>query len=114
MAQIQINVDTDTKVLAVTINGTLIPDIDDVCVYSYRDSNGNVSSLDVSMQVTTKTVDGVDIRVSYYASGSVKAQSAIASGQKVYNNLKGFVGIEESAQAAQDINEFILARKHAI
>lgn len=114
MAQIQINVDTEAKEVGVSINGTPIPDVEDVSIYSYRDSNGNVTSLDISMYTVTKSVDGVAIRVSYYASGSQKAQSAIASGQKVYNDVKDFVGIEDRSQAAKDIDDFLSSQKRAV
>jgi len=114
MAQIQISIDTETKGLGVTINGTSIPDVEDVSVYSYRDSNGNVTSLDVSMYTVTKSVDGVSIRVSYYASGSAKAQSAVASGQKVYNDVKGFVGVEDRTQATNDIEDFLLSQRRHV
>lgn len=114
MAKIQINVDTETKELEVTINGTVIPDVDDVSIYSYRDSNGNVTSLDVSLNTTVKTVDGLNIRVTYYSYASVKAQNAIASGQKVYSDVKGFVGIEDKTQATQDIDDFLSSQKHTV
>ena len=113
MAQIQINADTDTKELSCSINGTLVPDIEDMNIYSNRDSNGNVNSLDVSLSAKTVTVDGVTVRVSYYASGSEKAQSAIASGQKVYNDMKDFVGIEDKSEAAKDIDDFLSSQKRS-
>jgi len=111
MAQIQINVDTESKTVAVSINGTAIPDATDASVYAYRDSNGNVTGLDVS--VYTRTVDdgGVMKRVSYYAEGSEKAKTAIASGEKVYKDMAGLVGIEETSQVATDIDEFISSQK---
>jgi hypothetical protein len=111
MAQIQINVDTEAKTVALTINGTTVPDVEDVSVYSHRDSNGNVTGLDVSMYTVSKTVDGVTKRVTYYASGSEKAQSAIASNKTVYNDVKGFVGVEDGAQAAKDIDEFLSSKR---
>ena len=113
MAQIQVSVDFEAKELAVTINGTSIPDVQDVSIYTYRDSNGNVTSLDVSMYTVTKNVDGIDIRVSYYAVASEKAQSALASEQKVYNDVKGFVGVEDKTQAAKDIDDFLSSQKRA-
>ncbi len=114
MAQIQISVDTELKTLGLTINGTSIPDIEDVNIYTYRDSNGNITSLDLSMYTVTKTQDGISVRVSYYASGSDKAQSAVASGQKVYNDVKGFIGIEDGTQAARDIDDFLSSQRRPI
>lgn len=111
MAQIQINVDTEAKVVSLTIDGTTVPDVEDVNVYTYRDSNGNVTGLDVSMYTMTKEVNGVRKRVSYYATASEQARTAIASGRKVYNDVKGFVGIDDQAQAAKDIDEFLSSQK---
>ena len=114
MAQISITIDTETKEMAVTINGTAIPDVEDVNIYTYRDSNGNVTSLDMSMYTVTKSVDGIKIRVSYYASASQEAQSAIASGQKVYTDVKGYVGVEDRTQAAKDIDDFLSSQKRPV
>jgi len=114
MAQIQISADTETKGLTVSINGTSIPDVEDLSVYSYRDSNGNVTSLDVSIYTVTVQDGDIRKRVSYYAAGSDKAQTAIASGQKVYNDVKGFVGIDDKSQAANDIDEFLSSKKRPI
>jgi hypothetical protein len=111
MAQIQISIDTETKSLSLTIDGTTIPDVEDVSVYTYRDSNGNITSLDVSMYTTTEEQNGIRKRVSYHAYASEKAQSAIASGQKVYKDVKGFVGIEDGTQAAKDIDDFLSSQK---
>lgn len=111
MAKIQIVADTELKTLACSINGTLIPDIEDANVYTYRDSNGNITSMDVNLRASIKTAEDVEIRVTYYAYGSVKAQSALASGQKVYNNVTGFVGVADRTQAIQDINEFLSSKK---
>jgi hypothetical protein len=111
MAQIQINVDTEAKTVAVTIDGSSIPDVEDASVYTYRDSNGNVTSLDVSVYTVTQKENGVTKRVSYYAMGSAQAEKAIASGQTVYNDVKGFVGIEDQSQAAKDIDDFLSSKK---
>jgi hypothetical protein len=114
MTQIQISVDMEAKSVSLTIDGTTIPDVEDVSVYTYRDSNGNITSLDVSMYTATQEQNGVRKRVSYHASASEKAQSAIASGQRVYNDVKGFVGIEDSTQAAKDIDDFLSSQKRPI
>ncbi len=111
MAKIEVSIDTDTKVLGLTIDGISIPDIEDINVYSYRDSNGNVNSLGVSMYTVSKSENGINKRVSYYAESSEKGQSIIASRQKVYNDVKGFVGIEDRTQAAKDIDDFISSKK---
>jgi len=111
MAQIQITADTETKTLTVTINGTPIPDVADANVYSYRDSNGNVSSVDVSVYTDTQDEGGVSKRVSYHAYGSEKAERALASGQKVYKDVEGFIGIDSTTQAAQDVDDFLSSRK---
>jgi hypothetical protein len=110
MAQVQISADTETKELVCSINGTVIPDIEDVSIYSYRDSNGNVSSLDVSLHSMIRS-DDITVRISYNAYGSQKAQSAIASGQKVYDNIEGFIGVEDRTQAVEDIDKFLSSRK---
>jgi len=70
--------------------------------------------LDVSMCTITKNVDGIDIRVSYYAAASQKAKTAIAMGQKVYTDVDGLVGIEDNSQTAKDIDEFISSQKRLI
>ena len=111
MAQIQITADTELKTLACSINGTSIPDIEDVSVNTYRDSNGNVNELYIYLASMIRTVEDVEVKVTYHASGSAKAQSALASGQKVYNDVKGFVGIEDRTQAAQDIDKFLSCKK---
>ncbi len=111
MAQIQISVDTEAKTVAVSIDGTSIPDVKDASVYTYHDSNGNVTTLDVSVFTVAQTDNGVTKRISYYAEGSEKAQSALASGYKVYNDVKGFVGLEDTSQAAKDIDSFLSSQK---
>ena len=114
MAKIQINVDTETKELIVSINGTVIPNIEDANVYSYRDSNGNVDSLSVDLRAATQTVDDVRVNVNYYASGSEKAKSAIASKQKVYTDVEGFVGVDDTTQLNKDVSDFLSTRKRSL
>jgi len=111
MASVVITVDTENKTVAVSIDGMSVPDVEDASVYTYRDSDGNVKSLGVSVYTVNKSENGVTKRVSYYAEGSEQAKKAIASGVTVYNDVKGFVGIEDQTQAAQDIDEFLSAKK---
>lgn len=114
MAKIAISIDTEAKSLALTIDGTTIPDAEDVSVYTYRDSNGNVSSLDISISTTTQEENGVSKRVSYHAYGSKEAERALATGHKVYNNVKGFVGVDDLVRAAMDIDEFLSSQKRGL
>jgi len=111
MAEITIAINTENKTVDVSIDGSSIPDVEDASVYSYTDSNGTVTSLGVSVYTRTKSENGVQKRVSYYAEGSKQAERAIASGLTVYNDVKGFVGIEDQTQAAQDIDEFLSSQK---
>lgn len=113
MAQIQVNIDTEAKTLSVTIDGAAIPDVEDVIVYSYRDSNGNVNGMDVNLETRRKDDNGVVKKVSYYAIASKAAQSAIASRQTVYNDIKDFVGVESNVQIAKDIDEFLSGQRRA-
>ena len=113
MAQIQVNVDTESKTVSLTIDGASIPNIEDVHLYSYRDSNGNVTGLDISMETSTKEENGVRKRVSYYAMASAKAKMALASSQKVYNDVKGFVGVDEQSQVAKEIDEFLSSKSRS-
>ena len=114
MAVIVITADTESKVLSVTIDGITIPDIEDACVYTYHNNDGTVNELSVNVSSVSKTENGITRRVSYYAYGSKKAQSAIASGQTVYTDVKGFVGIEDICQAASDIDEYLSSQKRAL
>jgi hypothetical protein len=97
MAQIQISIDTTNKTLAVSIDGTTIPDVDDISAYTYRDSNGIITSLDISVYTSMVMDNGVKKRITYYAAGSKKA----------------LVGVEDTSQVASDIDEFISSQKRA-
>jgi len=114
MAKIQITADTETKELTVSINGMVIPNIEDANVYSYRDSNGNVDSLSVELRAATQTVDDVRVNVNYYASGSEKANIAIASKKKIYMDVKGFVGVDDTTQLNKDVDVFLSTRKRSL
>ena len=114
MAQIQVSIDTEGKTISLTIDGTTIPDVEDVSVYTYRDSNGNVTSLDVSMYTTTKTENGVSKRVSYHAYASEVAKNLLAIGAEVYKDVPGFIGVEDTTQAARDIDDFLTSRKRPV
>jgi hypothetical protein len=113
MAQIQISIDTTNKTLAVSIDGTTIPDVDDISASTYRDSNGIVTSLNISVYTSMVMDNGVKKRITYYAAGSKKAESAIASNQTVYKDVPGLVGVEDTSQVASDIDEFISSQKRA-
>lgn len=118
MAVIVITANTEDKTVAVTIDGVSVPDVEDASLYTYRDSDGNVNELSVSVYTVTKKENGVTKRVSYYAMGSEKATLALASGQTVYNDVEGFVGIEEedlaNTQAARDIDHFLSSQKRPV
>jgi len=106
-----ITADTESKTLEVTIDGMTIPNVSDASVYLYRDSNGNAKELYGSVYTVEKSDNGVTKRVTYHAEGSEKAQNAIASGIKVYTDVKGFVGISDESEAALDIDEFLSSQK---
>ena len=110
MAQVNIVIDTDNQTMSVQINGTEIPNVTDSNIYAYRDANGNMTGLDVSIH-TQEVGRDVSKRVSYYTTGSEKAQKAMASAEKVYDNVDGFVGVDDTNQTAQDIEAFISSKK---
>jgi hypothetical protein len=114
MAQIQVNLDTTNKTLTVSIDGVSIPDVDDINAYTIRDSNGIVTALDISVYTSMIMDNGVKKRITYYAAGSAKAESAIASNQTVYKDVPGLIGVEDtSKKVAVEIDEFISSQKRA-
>ena len=110
MANVTITLDTSNKGVSVVIDGVTIDSVVDGSFYAQRDSNGNVIALEVGVYTVEKLENGVRKRVSYYAEGSEEAQRAIASGQTVYKEVSGFVGVEEMSQAAKDIDEFLSSK----
>ena len=111
MAQVTISADTANKTFSVVIDGTNIEDVIDATVYAQRDSNGTVTDLYCSAYTVEKSENGVTKRVSYHAEGSEMAQRAIASGKMVYEDVDGFIGIENKGQAAEDIDNYLSLQK---
>ena len=114
MAKFQIEVDTDDKTMSASINGTSVSNISEVRIYTYRDDDGNVTSLDVTLEASVKA-DDLYVMVSYYACASEKAKYALASGNKVYTNIDGFVGVaRDSVNVAQDIDKYLTPRMKVV
>jgi hypothetical protein len=111
MAQVTVSADTANKSFSVAIDGVTIENVTDVTVYAQRDSNGNVTDLYCAAYTVEKNESGVTKRVSYHAEGSEIAQRAIASGEMVYEDVDGFIGIEGKGQAAEDIDKYLSSQK---
>jgi len=108
MPNVAINVNTESKTLNVSVDGVGVPNIDSVCVYQYRDSDGNPSLVDVSMNARTEENNGVIKEVSYYVYGSKMADEVMAAVANKHDDVPGFVGVDS---VTADITEFMSNRK---
>jgi hypothetical protein len=108
MAKLTITIDTESKALAVTIDGEVIQNAKSVSAYQYCDSNGNPNGIDCSVRVIEKQSDSLVKETAYYAQGSVECGKVENSGHAVYNKqLPKFVGITVEGKAQADIAQFM-------
>ena len=115
MANISIQVNTDGPVMQVSIDGQGIDNANDISVYTYRDKDGNVEHVSLSIYTTENMQNGVVKQVNYYASGTVEADAAIASGKKLdIETIPGFVGVgkaDDNSKACKDIQSFFKGKR---
>ena len=112
MAQINVSVNTETKEIAVTIDGVTVPNVDDVSCYSYRDSDGNPESVSVSIYTQETAQNGMTKRVTYYSTGSKEATEAIANGLALPEQaIAGFVAVEDKSKLHTDIANFLSKKR---
>ncbi len=114
MANVNISVDVnpESKNLSVSINGQLVPDVEDVSIYSGRDESGELTYLDVSVRTYNKDDNGVVKAITYYVTGSKLAENAMANHDELLHNIEGFVGVEDdNSEVIQEIDQFFSTRK---
>jgi hypothetical protein len=107
MAKIVVNVDTESKVMSVFVDGKAVPNVTEVVAYQYLDSKQNPASVDVSMYTNLQEDNGMRKQTSYYICGSDKATKALEGGIEVDRSVAGFVGVSGAYdKLAKDINKF--------
>ncbi len=115
MANISIQVNTDGPGVQVSIDGQSIANINDISVYTYRDNDGNVEYVSLSIYTSEKMQNGVVKQVNYYASGTAEANAAIASGKQLdIETIPGFVGVgkaDDNSKACKDIQSFFKGKR---
>lgn len=115
MANISIQIGTDTPTLTVSIDGQSIPNVDDISVYNYRDSDGNVAVVSATIYTREVMQNGIVKVVNYYAYGTAEATAALASSNELdTETIPGFVGVrqeDDNSKAHQDIQSFFQAKK---
>lgn len=94
-AKISINVDTENASLSVSIDGQNIEKVEDINIFTQRDSNGTVTFIGVSVHTQEKLENGIVKRVSFFMEGTSEANVAIASTNPTdTTTIPGFVGVD--------------------
>jgi len=113
MTKLNVNVDTDpkNKGFSVTLNGQIIPNVREFDVYQDVDKDGKVVGISVSVCARERIDDNTIKSISYHSYGSAKADEVEKSGQKIYRDLDGFVGVDNLNKISNDIMEFLKKKK---
>lgn len=94
MAKITAVIDTESKVLEISIDDKVIKNANSVSAYAYKDSEGKPSGVDCSVQLSEKMENGIVKITNFYAMGSEGYKNEIAKASVKNDDLVGFVGIE--------------------
>lgn len=95
-AKISINVDTENADISVNIDGQNIENVEDINVFTQRDSDGIVTFVGVGVHTQEKLENGVVKRVSFFMEGTTEANAAIAFINPIdTTTIPGFVGVED-------------------
>lgn len=114
MSIIQISVDTESKMITANIDGTDIGEISDFSAYKYRcweccKDGEDVYSDKLCISLTKTEKEGnaeYSSSMRYVSANSEEAKMAKQSGIAIASELKGFVKIENSTKAKEDILNF--------
>ena len=108
MAKINVDFDTKTKDLSVTMDGQRLSNVTRVSLYRGHDENDEQTYVEIGVETAELDVDNeISKRVSFYSHGSVKAQAAIASGDYVeHPKLPGLIGVIEIDPVIGEVADF--------
>ncbi|MBC8495800.1 hypothetical protein H8D36_06610 [archaeon] len=108
MSKLNVSINTDPKNrgFSVTLNNQMISNVQEISAYQELDGDGNIVYVGASIYVFEKLDDDTVKRITYYSSGSEKAEKIKKSTEKVYTNIEGFVGCEEKSPVSNQIMEF--------
>jgi len=106
MGMINIEVNTDNKIMDVKVDGKAVVNVREVYAYQSFDSKGAPEGF--SMSITT-VESSEDIRkvTTYVASGSAEAIKAEESGSVVDRSIPGMVGIRGETDSEKELKEYL-------
>ena len=105
MSKMTLTVDTTEKTMALTSNGIEVKDVSDASAYVYRNEEGEIEGIEFSFSVR-QFVDGVTNRISYTSYAKEKAESFATAGVKTYDDVEGFIGIDNNQKAFADMCKY--------
>ena len=102
MATLQITLDTDSNEMSVSINGTAIDSVSDLCISNYGYGGKN----DYNFYVTTSAWQGdVNVVTRLCASDSPTAKEAVATAKAA--EIAGFVRIPAKTKAVESLSKIL-------
>lgn len=108
MAKIKVSFDTVTKKLEVSINDTLLANVEHVNIWRNHNEDDEQNFIEMIIEAGHyHSDDDMTSRLIFVSSGSARAQEALVHGNFIKDaNYPGLIGIYIEDQVVKDVAEF--------